>query len=207
MQPSEDQYVTLIDAMNNHPAVPNMVFAEQDLYALVYENWFRLPYIYNAMKTLRGCHSDLWKDSKVKIIHYILQKPWKSRKVDQDIVGSLHQHWWDAYKELESSWYGSGNATQVRLWKEVVEPQVAPAEIQYEKKIEIGKLWENVAWTRELAKNQFSSAIRLPESLGLPETILYAVLAAVLGAVFLGFLGGGLFQTKRTGIVRHSRKI
>jgi hypothetical protein len=126
LEPSLSQYNAIIETMNTHPSVPDMIFYDQDLLPLVYPEWKPLPYIYNGLKTLRGCHSDLWKDENVKILHYILQKPWTSRVIEEhDIVTSTHKHWWDAYEQLENTWIQSGNQTKVALWKEVVEPHVA----------------------------------------------------------------------------------
>lgn len=126
LEPSLSQYDAIIHTMNTHPSVPDMIFYDQDLLPIVYPDWKPIPYIYNGLKTLRGCHSDLWKDDQVKILHYILQKPWTSRIIEEDdIVTSTHKHWWDAYKELENTWIQSGNETKIALWKEVVEPHVA----------------------------------------------------------------------------------
>ena len=49
-------------------------FPDQDLLADMYrEHWVVLPWYYNALKTLRRCHRDLWNDRHVRIIHYILE--------------------------------------------------------------------------------------------------------------------------------------
>jgi hypothetical protein len=33
--------------------------------------WTPVPYIYNALKTLRIIHPDLWRDEDVRNIHYM----------------------------------------------------------------------------------------------------------------------------------------
>ena len=49
-------------------------FPDQDLLADMYrEHWVVLPWYYNALKTLRRCHRDLWNDRHVRMIHYILE--------------------------------------------------------------------------------------------------------------------------------------
>lgn len=128
LRPSQQEYDALIHAMNTDPTVPSMLFFDQDLLAVVYRNkWKPLPYIYNALKPMRSCHSDLWQDSKVKILHYILDKPWKSRKVEEDVIGSTHQIWWDAFSRLEKEWTESGDEKKKYYWEKVVLPQIAKA--------------------------------------------------------------------------------
>jgi lipopolysaccharide biosynthesis glycosyltransferase len=129
LQPSREVYDTLIDTLNTHPDVPDMLFFDQDLLAIVYRNrWTPLPYVYNALKTMRACHADLWRDGDVKVLHYILNKPWQSRAYDGgDAVEGTHKLWWDAYAEVEKEWAESADERKRRLWYSVVVPVVAKA--------------------------------------------------------------------------------
>lgn len=53
-------------------------FPDQDLLAYAFKDRFApLGYQYNALKTLRDCHIDMWRDEDAKNLHYILDKPWK----------------------------------------------------------------------------------------------------------------------------------
>lgn len=122
LRPSKKEYDILMHALETEPTVPAMIFYDQDLLALTHRGrWTPLPYIYNGLKTLRGCHADLWRDDKVKIVHYILQKPWKSRTIDSDIIGSTHAWWWQAFDDLEARWMKK-SADKIALWEEVVQP-------------------------------------------------------------------------------------
>ncbi|KAK4239802.1 nucleotide-diphospho-sugar transferase [Achaetomium macrosporum] len=126
LRPSKEEYDTLMNAMNTHPDVPNMVFFDQDLLAVVYrDRWKPLPYTYNALKPMRSCHSDLWRDEDVKVLHYILNKPWQSRTYGSDAIESTHKLWWDAYAEVEKEWMESTDENKRRLWQSVVVPVVA----------------------------------------------------------------------------------
>lgn len=113
--------------MNTHPDVPNMLFFDQDLLTIVYrDKWIPMPYTYNALKTLRSCHSDIWKDEDVKILHYILDKPWKSRTFDKnDLVQGLHGLWWDAFAEVEKEWLRDADERKKYMWEDVVMSGVA----------------------------------------------------------------------------------
>ncbi|KAI0884611.1 glycosyltransferase family 8 protein [Annulohypoxylon maeteangense] len=127
VQPSKAQYDELIHAMNTHPDVPNMIFFDQDLLAIVYRGrWKPLPYHYNALKPMRACHGGLWKDGDVKILHYILNKPWKSRAFDEgDTIESTHGLWWEEFGLVEREWIGSEDQRKRELWGSVVVPVVA----------------------------------------------------------------------------------
>ena len=125
LHPSRTEYEHLLHALATEPSVPDMVFYDQDLLALTHRlRWDPLPYVYNGLKTLRECHADLWKDEDVKIVHYILQKPWKSRTVESDLAGATHRWWWAAYEDMEKRWLASSDARKVQLFKEVVQPQL-----------------------------------------------------------------------------------
>ncbi|KAH9893708.1 nucleotide-diphospho-sugar transferase [Xylariomycetidae sp. FL2044] len=128
LRPSMAQYDALMHAMDTHPDVPTMLFFDQDLLAIVYrDRWRPISYAYNALKTLRGCHPSLWRDDDVRILHYILNKPWKSRQYDRDdIVESTHGIWWDHFAGVEREWTAEGVSPRKReLWEKVVVPVVA----------------------------------------------------------------------------------
>lgn len=100
VRPSEAVY-NLISARLEDDSVMQYEFADQSLLGdLFAERWVTLPYIYNALKTLRwkGVHDAIWRDDRVKNVHYILSpKPWDEtdadkQKPDRD---ESHQWWWD----------------------------------------------------------------------------------------------------------------
>ncbi|CEJ55894.1 Putative Glycosyl transferase family protein [Penicillium brasilianum] len=84
-------------------------FADQSLLGDVfYGRWVAIPYIYNALKTLRwkGVHDAIWRDEHVKNVHYILSpKPWdewaakqKGQVVSQKSQDPSHA-WWISLNE------------------------------------------------------------------------------------------------------------
>ncbi|KAK2739312.1 hypothetical protein CKAH01_07262 [Colletotrichum kahawae] len=76
--PSAAHYDAIAACVRNAPA--EWVFPDQDLLANLFRGrWVGLPYVYNALKTLRwrGVHDVIWRDEEVKNVHYILSpKPW-----------------------------------------------------------------------------------------------------------------------------------
>ncbi|EXK90505.1 hypothetical protein FOQG_06762 [Fusarium oxysporum f. sp. raphani 54005] len=108
VNPSQGLYAQILAHMEADAA--NMDFADQSLLSDLYrERWVPLPYIYNALKTIRwkGVHDAIWRDESVKNIHYILSpKPWDEINEKGEWTGKEESHkWWvDANrvrKELE----------------------------------------------------------------------------------------------------------
>lgn len=95
-------------------ATTNYDFADQSLLSDIFRGrWVTIPYIYNALKTMRwkGVHDAIWRDDKVKNVHYILSpKPWDEdgniRKEPGPDRDPSHAWWWEfteeRYKEEES---------------------------------------------------------------------------------------------------------
>ncbi|KAI9375162.1 glycosyl transferase family protein [Aspergillus egyptiacus] len=104
VNPSREIYDNIIARLATS-ATSAYDFADQSLLAdMFHGRWVPLPYVYNALKTLRwkGVHDALWKDENVKNIHYILSpKPWDEdenlRSEQGDVQpgrDSTHEWWW-----------------------------------------------------------------------------------------------------------------
>ncbi|KAK4685318.1 hypothetical protein P7C73_g4837, partial [Tremellales sp. Uapishka_1] len=80
LEPSADLFTTLVHHLNTSPTIASMKFPDQDFLAEVFMGkWKPLPWWCNALKTGRAVHPDLWQDSEIRLIHYILDKPWTTR--------------------------------------------------------------------------------------------------------------------------------
>lgn len=96
-EPSKEIHAKMLDAFYRL-STPDLPFAEQSLQSNVMQGeWVALPYIYNALKTLRSCHANMWDDSVVKNVHYILNKPWDDKPGDK--VDPTHKWWWEIEHE------------------------------------------------------------------------------------------------------------
>lgn len=98
VNPSSEVYDLIVKHMDSDAAI-NMDFADQSLLSDLFKGcWVPLPYIYNALKTLRreGVHSEIWRDDKVKNVHYILApKPWDEVDAEGNNVSKDATHaWW-----------------------------------------------------------------------------------------------------------------
>ncbi|KAG7107000.1 hypothetical protein HYQ44_013566 [Verticillium longisporum] len=105
VNPSNDIYAQIVAYMETDAA--NMDFADQSLLSDLFRGrWVSLPYVYNALKTLRwpGVHDAIWSDDDVKVVHYILApKPWDERAQDGTWTNAgrpedqeTHQWWGNA---------------------------------------------------------------------------------------------------------------
>ncbi|KAI5474734.1 glycosyltransferase family 8 protein [Pseudohyphozyma bogoriensis] len=108
LRPSLETFESIKHTLHTDPIVSSFTFPDQDLLAYEFKGRFlSLGYIYNALKTLRYCHADLWRDEDVKNVHYIIDKPWDCRVADMkedDPNKVTHGWWWDAYERMMNTW-------------------------------------------------------------------------------------------------------
>lgn len=101
VNPSQVLYESILDRLKTSSAVENYEFADQSLLSdLFMGRWVALPYVYNALKTLRwkDVHAPIWRDQEVKNLHYILSpKPWDDQPGDE--VDETHAWWTSANVE------------------------------------------------------------------------------------------------------------
>lgn len=95
VNPCQATYDKIVERLSTS-ATSNYHFADQSLLEdMFYGRWVALPYIYNALKTLRwkGIHDAIWRDDCVKNVHYIFsEKPW-DEKTDGQSSDPSHA-WW-----------------------------------------------------------------------------------------------------------------
>jgi Glycosyl transferase family 8 len=95
--PSQGTYNKISQALQDGDKTATYDFADQALLGDVFHGrWVGLSYVYNALKTLRwkGVHDKIWRDHRVKNIHYILSpKPWDEKvgKASEETHGWWHK--------------------------------------------------------------------------------------------------------------------
>lgn len=94
INPNLKHFNDILAIMANETLTETFAFADQSLLSHYFKDkWISLPYTYNALKTLRVAHSNIWRDDKAKIIHYILgDKPWND--VQKERSDFLPNTWW-----------------------------------------------------------------------------------------------------------------
>ena len=101
---------SLWDALNSHflnsKELSTYRFPDQDFLASFFlSKWRPLPWKYNALKTMRSWHSNIWRDDEVMGLHYIVDKPWERRVASDGIGGHLgrdgetHKWWWRVWDD------------------------------------------------------------------------------------------------------------
>ncbi|KID97088.1 glycosyl transferase family protein, partial [Metarhizium majus ARSEF 297] len=110
INPSKVLFEQIIEHMDAHGET--YAFPDQDLLADLYRGrWVPLPYVYNALKTMRTAdvHGAIWRDTEVKNVHYILSpKPW----------GELdEQGQWKGESEI-NRWWAEANRRRLEKEKE-----------------------------------------------------------------------------------------
>ena len=97
VNPDRQVFDQIVDYMENNASA--LDFADQSLLSGLYRGrWVALPYVYNALKTMRwdGVHSQIWRDDEVKNVHYILTpNPWDELDENGESVSKDETHrWW-----------------------------------------------------------------------------------------------------------------
>lgn len=102
VSPSAQRYSEITAALQETERIEKYIFPDQDLLSDVFlGRWDSLPYVYNALKTLRmeGVHDGIWRDGEVKAVHYIFaMKPWHEKRKEGDVEGldETGVWWWRA---------------------------------------------------------------------------------------------------------------
>ncbi|KAJ4001048.1 nucleotide-diphospho-sugar transferase [Lentinula boryana] len=89
----------------NTENLESFAFPDQDLLSAFFKgNWKPLPWYYNALKTLRVIHPQLWSDDEIRCLHYILKdKPWEARiPIVSGPFDEVHEWWWKEFDRLAS---------------------------------------------------------------------------------------------------------
>ncbi|EMC96920.1 glycosyltransferase family 8 protein, partial [Baudoinia panamericana UAMH 10762] len=103
--PSERLWEEMLHFFNTTDKLRSYKFPDQDFLADLFQNrWKGLGWQYNALKTMRYIHQDMWRDEEVVCLHYIVDKPWASRVGADGIAGFkgkdgvTHGWWWDQFE-------------------------------------------------------------------------------------------------------------
>lgn len=120
-RPSAELWADMMDFFNTTPTLSTMMFPDQDFLAEFFRGrWVPLGWQYNALKTMRYWHENIWRDDEVIVLHYIVDKPWAKRNTKEGKGGYLmkdgetHSWWWREYEAWEEQ-RGGGNAEIVKL--------------------------------------------------------------------------------------------
>ncbi|KAF2669725.1 nucleotide-diphospho-sugar transferase, partial [Microthyrium microscopicum] len=103
-QPSKTLWESMMaafDQWGREGKLAKMKFPDQDFLSEFWRGrWKSLSWRYNALKTMRYWHPDIWRDNEIVALHYIVDKPWTARIGEDGSAGYLgrdgetHKWWW-----------------------------------------------------------------------------------------------------------------
>ena len=123
--PSRSLSSAMQDAFATDQNLRSYTCPDQDFLTVFFrDRWAAVPWQYNALKTMRYWHANIWAgdanefrqgsddgeqwratgDDDIAMLHYIVDKPWAERIASDGIAGHLgrdsatHRRWWDAYE-------------------------------------------------------------------------------------------------------------
>lgn len=101
LRPSSIRSQKIIDSFHNLNDLSTFLFADQDFLNFYWKgNWRPLPFIYNALKTIKFAHPEIWKYDQIKNIHFIIEKPWEkdlNTLSKEDPYYDMNMMWWNIY--------------------------------------------------------------------------------------------------------------
>ncbi|CAO96433.1 glycosyltransferase family 8 protein [Erwinia tasmaniensis] len=104
LTPDKTVFAEMLAQLSALDDLSDYLFAEQDFLNQFYRGrWQPLPWIYNALKTIPHQHPAAWDISRVKNIHYILDKPWQKQPDKADPYYALDQLWRDIARQLPAA--------------------------------------------------------------------------------------------------------
>ncbi|KAL2016008.1 hypothetical protein VTK56DRAFT_4454 [Thermocarpiscus australiensis] len=130
LRPSESlfaQITAFLSSLSSSSSIlqEHLPFADQSLLSTLFRGrWVALPYVYNALRTMRwrGVHDALWRDERVKCVHYILTpKPWEEGEggeaeakevVDNNGRDDVTRRWWVEVDRERRRWERSAGVEE-----------------------------------------------------------------------------------------------
>ena len=126
--PSQSLWDSMLHSFSTSNQLSTYQFPDQDFLADFFlDRWRPLGWKYNALKTMRYWHENIWRDEEVRALHYIVDKPWERRIARGDgVAGHLgrdgvpHGWWWDTWDEWVGARQGERDRELLEIMSEVV---------------------------------------------------------------------------------------
>jgi inositol 3-alpha-galactosyltransferase len=123
-EPSEKLWKEMMNFWHTTPRLKEYMFPDQDFLADFFSGrWMSVGWQYNALKTMRYWHPEMWRDEEVRNLHYIVDKPWNKRVGPDGVAGYrgddgvTHRWWWDEYERWEKARDSAGETDVMTMMR------------------------------------------------------------------------------------------
>lgn len=117
--PSAATFKGMLDLFYSSPdLIASFSFPDQDFLAHYFKGkWKPIGWQWNAIKTMRYWHPEIWRDEEVRNCHYICKKPWtdRGRMVEDQDDRVTHGWWWEGWDEWKGEREGERREEVVGL--------------------------------------------------------------------------------------------
>lgn len=105
LNPSIAISASIYQFLQSSPKIAEWTFPDQDLLSDYFKaRWKPIPWYYNALRSLRNAHPQIWADHEIRCLHYIFaDKPWQSRTPPNGLDAGfdvMNQWWWERFDHL-----------------------------------------------------------------------------------------------------------
>lgn len=121
-EPDPRTWDEMLGYLNTSPMLKDFLFPDQDFLAEFFKGrWVSVGWQYNALKTWRYWHPEMWRDEEVRNLHYIVDKPWAKRVGKDGKAGYLgndgetHAWWWREYEKWQQEREAMGEKASLDL--------------------------------------------------------------------------------------------
>jgi inositol 3-alpha-galactosyltransferase len=96
-------------------------FPDQDFLTHFFKDkWRPVGWQWNAIKTMRYWHPEIWRDKEVRNCHYICAKPWNEGRAEDGDDAETHGWWWNEWDSWRKERIKEDQEDTVRVVSEFV---------------------------------------------------------------------------------------
>ncbi|KXL50182.1 glycosyltransferase family 8 protein [Acidomyces richmondensis BFW] len=120
--PSKELWNQILYFFNTSDKLGAYNFPDQDFLVDFFRGrWLSVGWHYNALKTMKYWHPNIWRDDQVICLHYIVDKPWAARIGENGMAGYkgrdgvTHGWWWNEYMEWTRERHASNEEDVIQI--------------------------------------------------------------------------------------------
>lgn len=134
-RPTPHMWKEMLHYFNTSDKLATYKFPDQDFLTDFFRNkWQSIGWQWNALKTMRYLHTNIWRDDSVRCLHYIVDKPWASRLSADGIAGfrgrdgETHRWWWIVFGEWAARCCKSNETEVLSIMDKLIAPEDGTAD-------------------------------------------------------------------------------